>query len=137
MVSKDCPVPKAKLACYEKLIATRAGLVVKGAMNPYSSMKGNMANFLTKTSALALRLSAADRAEFMQKHRARECVQYGTVMKEYALVPETVWAKPALWRKYFAASCDYVAGLKAKATTRKKKAAKKSPAKRPPSRRQD
>ena len=119
-----------ELALFEKLIATQPAVERKGATMPYTSMNGHMFSFFTKEGALALRLPTDAREAFLQKHKTELCVQYGTVMKEYVVVPASLLRKTATLKKYFAQSCEYIAGLKPKPTKRKKKVAKKKVAKK-------
>lgn len=123
-------VPAAKLALYEKLVATIPELKRKGAANPYTSCNGHMFSFLTKTGALALRMSAEGREAFLAKYKTKPCVVYDTVMKEYVLVPATLLANTKALKKYFDQSYAYVQSLEPKPTTSKKTAKKKAVKKR-------
>ena len=126
MAKAESTIPKAKIARYERLVATHPGVEVKGAKARYTSLNGHMFSFLTETGALALRFSSEEQEVFMEKHRAKPCIQHGSVMKGYALVPEALWKKPAVLKKAFAGSHAYIASLKPKPTTRKKAAKKKA-----------
>ena len=110
----------AKLALYEKLVATNPKVQRKGATMPYTSLNGHMFSFLAPKGKLALRLPADAREEFLKKYRSRLCEQHGTVMKEYVEVPDTLHKKTAELKKFFALSYDYVGSLKPKPTKRKK-----------------
>jgi len=124
MAKAESLIPKAKIARYERLVATHPDVEVKGAKARYTSLNGHMFSFLTETGALALRFSTEEQEAFMEKHRAKPCIQHGSVMKGYALVPEALWKKPAVLKKAFAASHACIAALKPKPTTRKKAARK-------------
>ena len=119
-----------KLRLYEKLIATNRRAERKGATMPYTSANGNMFSFLPKTGRVALRLPTAEREAFLKKYRTKLSVQYGAVMKEYVEVPDSLLKKTSELAKVFAVSVSYAHGLKAKPTTRKKKATKGASAKR-------
>lgn len=121
--SKTAGVPPDKLALYETLIATRPGVERKGATMPYTSLDGHMFSFLTKTGTLALRLPAEQRTAFLETYNTRLCEQYGTVMKEYVEVPDHLLENTDELKTYFDLSHAYVASLKPKPTTRKKKTA--------------
>ena len=122
--------PAAKLALYEKLVATNPSVERKGASMPYTSVNGNMFSFLTKEGAVALRLSEADRAAFKKAHRAKQVIQHGRVMEEYLAVPAGLLGKTSTVKRWFDKSVAYAAGLKAKPTKRKAKASKKKAVKR-------
>ena len=89
---------------------------------PYTSVNGHMFSFLTKKGQLALRLAEQDREAFLKKYDTKLCEQNGTVLKEYVEIPDALLAKTAELEKFFDRSYAYVASLKPKATTRKKKA---------------
>ena len=119
-------VSEKTLKHYEKIVATIPDLPRKGAKNPYTSVNGHMFSFLTQEGTLALRLEKEQRDAFLKKHNTKLCEQYGTVMKEYVEVPDSVFNKTAQIKNYFAASYEYVSSLKPKPTTRKKSAKKKA-----------
>lgn len=118
--------PAAKVALYEKLLATNPKAERKGAMIPYTSMNGNMYSFLIKTGTVALRLSAEDREAFMKKYRAKLAVSHNTVMKEYVAVPAALLAKTRELKAYLDKSVEYAGTLKPKATTKPKAGKKKA-----------
>ena len=124
-------IPLENLELYEKLVATNPSIDRKGAANPYTSLNGNMFSFLTKEQGkLALRLPAAEREAFMKKFDTTLCETYGTVMKEYVVVPDSMLPKTRQLKRYFDLSYAYAGSLKPKPTTRKP-AAKKAPGRRP------
>lgn len=65
-----------KLILYEKLVASNAGVELKGATVPYTSMNGNMSSYLSKEGKLALRLPPADIEAFLKKYKAKLCEAY-------------------------------------------------------------
>jgi TfoX/Sxy family transcriptional regulator of competence genes len=113
------------LALYEKLVATSPQVARKGATMPYTSLNGHMFSLLTKEGWLALRLPSDVREAFLKKYKTKLCVQYGTVMKEYVEVPDTLLKRTTELRKFFDLSYAYVTSLKPKATTRKSAAKKR------------
>ena len=137
-MSKATEIPAAKLAAYEKLIATHPDAELKGAAMPYTSRGGHMFSFLTKEGHLALRLPADELEAFLKKYKTKRCEQHGHVMKEYAVVPAKLLSKTKDLKKYFAVSFDYVDSLKPKPArkkapkkkTTKKKTTKKSTTKK-------
>jgi len=124
-------IPPARIRLYEQLVATHQGdFKVKGAKSRYTSLNGHMFSFLTPEGKLALRFSKEDQEAFMKEHRGKVCIQYGAVMRGYALVPDTMFKKTAEMKKFFAKSVAYIKSLEPNPTTRKKKATKKKAAKK-------
>ncbi len=112
------------LALYEKLVATDPSIERKGATMPYTSHNGNMFSLLDKNGSLALRLSEKDWEDFLKKYKAKLHEAYGTVLKEYVSVPDSLLKNTKELKKYFALSVAYVKTLKPKATTKTKSTAK-------------
>jgi hypothetical protein len=112
-----------RLEWFEKLVATNPRIPRKGDTMPYTSLNGHMFSLLTKTGELALRLPEGQREAFLKKYKTVLCKQYGVVMKEYVIVPDALLKKTQELKKYFDASYEYIASLKPKPTTKKKKAA--------------
>src|SRR5215831_20621333 len=111
------------LELYEKLIATNPEVERKGNTMPYTSVNGHMFSLFTKEDQVTLRLPPDELEAFLKKYKTTLSVQYGTVMKEYAVVPDSLLAKTSELQKYFDISYKYVSSLKPKATTKKKKSA--------------
>jgi hypothetical protein len=108
------------LEYYEKLVATNPSVERKGATMPYTSLNGHMFSMLAKDGSLALRLPDEERAAFLTKYKTKLSEQYGTVLKEYVVVPDVLLRKTAELKKYFDISYAYVGSLKPKPTTRPK-----------------
>jgi TfoX/Sxy family transcriptional regulator of competence genes len=116
-----------KVALFDALVATNRAVNRKGATMPYTSVNGNMFSVVTKDGILALRLPADVQDAFLRKYKTTVPVMYGTVMKEYVVVPDALLEKTKELRKYFDLSYAYAGSLKAKPTTKKKGAKKKGP----------
>ena len=125
-------IPADKLELYEKLVATNPSVERKGATTPYTSLNGYMFSFLTETGTLAIRLPADERDAFLKKYKTKLCERHGTVMKEYAVVPDTLLKKTHELKKVFDLSVAYVGSLKPKPTTRKKAVGSTKPPKKKP-----
>ena len=119
MSKATAAAPAAKLALYEKLVATNPKVERKGATIPYTSLNGHMFSYLGKTGELALRLPTGVREAFLNKYQASLCRQYGIVQEEYVAVPDALLAKTPELKKYFDLSYAYVSSLKPKATKKK------------------
>jgi hypothetical protein len=111
-------VDPVRLSAYERLVATVPGVERKGASIPYTSFNGNMSSHLDAADGMALRLSAEDRARFLVDFDAHLQEAHGVVQKEYVHVPEKLLVVTAALAPWFAASCEYVRGLKPKPTKR-------------------
>ena len=62
--------PADRIALYELLVRTQPEVERRGMTMPYTSVNGNMFSYLNADGSVALRLSATDRAEFMEQRRA-------------------------------------------------------------------
>ncbi len=111
-------IPQAALARYDAIIATRTEVSRKGATMPYTSINGHMFSFLTPEGTLALRLSAADRARFLDQHPEAVVEQHGRLLKDYVAVPDELFARTDALAKLFALAADHVASLPPKPTKR-------------------
>ncbi len=115
------PAYQAKLAAFERLVATAPELELKGAANPYVAVNGNMIAYLHPRGALALRLPPAEREAFLAAFETTLFEAYGVIQKAYVTVPDALLADTDQLRGYFQCAFDYVSGLKPKPTTRAKK----------------
>ncbi len=113
--SKDTNGEKS-LKLYNDLIARSGKVERKGKTTPYTSLNGHMFSFLSKDGTVGLRLSDADRKDFMQKFNSGLMEQYGRIMKEYVRVPLYLLENTELLSEYFKLSYDYVSALKPKPT---------------------
>lgn len=104
-------IPAAKLALYEKLIATDPTIERKGATVPYTSTNGKMFTYLSPTGELRLRLPEPERATFLKKYRARLAVSYGVVHNDFVAVPPGLLARTAELKGYLGISREYAEQL--------------------------
>ena len=116
-------IPAAKLALYDRLLATEPSIERKGATIPYTSTDGKMFTYLSPSGALRLRLSALDRAAFMKKYRTKLVVQHGVVMKDFVEVPAALFARTADLKPYLEISRAYAAQLGTRGGTKRATAA--------------
>ena len=116
--AKASTVPADRIEAYDRLIATRSGVERKGASIPYTSLNGHMTSYLAETGSLVLRLSPDDRARFLDEHATTLHTAYGIVQKEFVDVPDAMFADTGSIAPWFAASLDWIGGLKPKATRR-------------------
>ena len=111
--------PNNRVALYDKLIATRPEIERKGDANPYTSLNGNMFTLLHQGN-LAIRMSGDEREKFLKKYKTNLFEAYGTVMKEYVAVPDSLLENTKELSKYLDLSYAYAKTLKPKPTTKKK-----------------
>ena len=109
-----------RVALFDKLIATRPEIERKGAANPYTSLNGNMFTLLHR-GRLAIRLSEDERGKFLKKYKTTLLEAYGTVMKEYVAVPDSLLENTKELSKYLDLSYSYAKTLRPKPTTKKKR----------------
>jgi hypothetical protein len=100
---------------YEALVSTVPGVDRKGAANPYTSRNGWMHSFLDKEGSVSIRLGKDDLESFLEKYVTERSVQYGSVMKDFAVVPDDLLGTDEL-SDWFARSWDWVGTLKPKPT---------------------
>ena len=110
--------PPAALAAYEALIATIPDLDRKGAAMAYTALNGHMFSYMNAEGVLALRLPAAERAEFMRRYDAPLHQAYGIVQKEYVTVPAGLLEETETLAPFFRAGFRLVESLKPKPTKR-------------------
>ena len=108
-------IPEAIFEKYDRLIAGLPEQKRKGAKNPYTSHNGHMFSYLTPAGTLCIRLGKQDLENFLTTYETERPVAYGTVMKEYAIVPASLWDSTEL-TDYFKKSYDYINSLKPKPT---------------------
>lgn len=114
------PEYQAKVALYDRLVSTVAGLNRKGDANPYTSFNGNMSSYLHPRGQVALRLPTGMREQFLADHGVTLFEAYGIVQKEYVTVPDALLADTEKLAPYFRASCEYVGGLSPKPGSKRK-----------------
>jgi hypothetical protein len=104
---------------YEKLVATSLEVERKGDKNPYTSLNGNMFTILHLSQVLAIRLPEGKREAFIKKYKTRVFEAYGSPMKEYVEVPDSLLKKTKELQPYFKMSYEYAKTLKPKPTKKK------------------
>ncbi|HYM74582.1 MAG TPA: TfoX/Sxy family protein [Candidatus Dormibacteraeota bacterium] len=118
--TKKKSTPGAQEALYDKLISTNPKIERKGDANPYTSFNGNMFTLLHQ-SRLAIRLPEDEREKFLKKYKTTLFEAYGTVMKEYVAVPDSLLENTKELQKYLDLSYEYAKTLRPKPTIKKKR----------------
>ena len=115
------PAYLENLKLYESLVFTNPEVERKGASMPYTSRNGHMFSFLDKSGKMCLRLPTQEREAFLAQFKTKTSEQYGTIMKEYVDIPASLLHATVELKKYYDISFEFIATLKPKATTRKKR----------------
>lgn len=102
------------LELYEKLIAMTPEIERKGKTMPYTSANGHMFSVINKEGEIGIRLPKEKREEFLKKYETAPFTSYGAVMKEYVLVPESLFDQLDIVSSYLLEGYHYVNSLKAK-----------------------
>ena len=107
--------PSSALERYAAVVE-KAGEVVKGAKNPYTSRNGHMFSFLDGEGAIALRLSDELTDEFLSRFESGPVIQYGSVMRGYVSVPDTLLSDTEELGSWFEKAYAWIGTLEPKAT---------------------
>jgi hypothetical protein len=121
MSKPEITIPPERLELYNQLIESNPEIQRKGKTTPYTSLNGHMFSFLSKDGTMGLRLSEADRKEFLQEFNTRIMEQYGRMMKEYVVVPDDLLVDTKTLSNYLLKSLSYISTLKPKPTKKKSK----------------
>ena len=124
---KTNTIPAAKLALYERLIATDPSIERKGVTIPYTSANGKMFTYLSPTGDLRLRLPADEREAFIKTYRTKLALSNGVVMKEFVAVPPALLARTGELKPYLRISRAYAERLGTKGAKRVASRATKRP----------
>lgn len=111
---KQPNVSPEKLALYDKLVATLPHVERKGATVPYTSWNGHMFSYIAPDGTVGIRLPKEAREQFLKTYHTTLLEAYGTVLKEYVAVPDTLLQQTQELAPYFAASFEYITTLKPK-----------------------
>ena len=115
------PVSEEKKEWYDRLLATHPDVEMKGKNLLYTSVNGHMFTMFSTGAKLGIRLGKDDREAFMREFDASLLETYGTVMKEYVSVPDSLLPETGSLEPYLKKSYDYVTSLKPKPTKKPKK----------------
>lgn len=97
-------------------VVEKAGEVVKGAKNPYTSHHGHMFSFLDAEGTMALRLSDELADEFLSEYDSGPVIQYGSVMRGYLSVPDDLLSDTGELGSWFERAFVWIGTLEPKAT---------------------
>ncbi len=123
MAKKKPDAPTESIELYDRLIETLPNQKRKGAASAYTSHNGHMFSFVDKTGEFAFRFSDKRKSELIDELGGKESIQYGSVMRGYVVIPESLMDNFDTLAKLIAESYEYIASLPPKPT--KKKSPKK------------
>lgn len=102
------------LKIYDTIVEHCKGFDRKGKNMIYTSSNGYMFTLLNKAAEIGIRLSKEDASKFMEAYDSGPYYSYGAKMKDYVLVPESLWTDTNLMVGYFEKSFAYVNSLPTK-----------------------
>jgi hypothetical protein len=113
----DYEGPARSLELYAAVVDAAVGDVdLKGAKNPYTARNGHMFSFLDGDGNMALRLSDELRDQFLEEYQSGPVIQYGSVMRGYVFIPDTLLTLTDELGEWFQKSYDWTGTLEAKPT---------------------
>ncbi len=102
------------LKVYDDIAEDCNGFERKGKKMIYTSSNGYMFTLLNKDAEIGIRLPKEEAVKFMEKHDTDFYYSHGAKMKDYVLVPESLWKDSNKMVSYFEQSFAYVNTLKPK-----------------------
>lgn len=95
---------------YNEIIA-KAGLERKGKTMPYTSANGYMFSQLNKNGEIGIRLSKEHTKDFHEKYGAASFISYGAKMREYVLIPDSLFNEVEILADYLKKGYSHVCSL--------------------------
>ena len=77
---------------YNEIVDTCKGFERKGKKMIYTSSNGYMFTLLNKDAEIGIRLPKEKVAKFMEDYNTGPYYSHGAKMRDYVLVPESLWA---------------------------------------------
>lgn len=99
------------LKIYDAITEACTGFERKGKKMIYTSSNGYMFTLLNKAAEIGIRLPKDEAAKFMEEYNTGFYYSHGAKMKDYVLVPESLWANKNLMVNSFEQSFAYVNSL--------------------------
>lgn len=99
------------LKVYDSITEACDGFERKGKKMIYTSSNGYMFTLLNKNAEIGIRLPKDEATKFMETYNTGNYYSYSAKMKDYVLVPESLWADKTLMIQFFKRSFDYVNSL--------------------------
>ena len=102
---------KEKLIFYDQLIASAPEIERKGKTMLYTSANGYMFSLFNKACEIGIRLPKEVGKQFMEDHNTTIYKSYGAVMKDYVLIPESLYNNMELLTATLRQGHEYVLSL--------------------------
>jgi TfoX/Sxy family transcriptional regulator of competence genes len=99
------------LIIYDTIVDSCKGFERKGKNMIYTSSNGYMFTLLNKAAEIGIRLPKEEATKFMLKYDTGHYYSYGAKMKDYVLVPESLWQDKELMVSYFEKSFAFANSL--------------------------
>ncbi len=98
-------------AVYDSLISVNPNIERKGKTMPYTSANGYMFSQLNKAGEIGIRLSKDVGDALMEKHNTTKFKSYGSFMKDYVLIPESMFEDLAFLSSVLQQGLEHVMSL--------------------------
>ena len=102
------------LQIYDQIIATNDKFKRKGKTVPYTSANGYMFTLFNKENQIGFRLSKEDQKAFIEKYDSGPFRSYGAIMRDYVIIPESLYNNMDVLSYYLEKSYQFVMSLKPK-----------------------
>tara|TARA_R110002111_G_C6006023_1_gene373935 strand:- start:10405 stop:10731 length:327 start_codon:yes stop_codon:yes gene_type:complete len=102
------------LKLYDDITEACKGFERKGKKMIYTSSNGYMFTLLNKDAQIGIRLPKDEALKFKIDYNTVDYYSYGAKMKDYVLVPKSLYNDKALLVNYFEKSFSYVNNLPSK-----------------------
>lgn len=103
-----------ELEYYDSIVEACNGFERKGKKMIYTSSNGYMFTLLNKAGEIGIRLPKNMAKQFMEDYNTGAYYSYGAKMKDYVLVPRTLYNNKDLLEGYMEKSFAYVNSLPSK-----------------------
>ena len=119
--AKAVKAPPEKLALYQRLLAAVPGIQEKSNFgSAYTAVNGNMYSMISKYGVVGIRLSAADRDDFLRQYKSElyRADPAWPPSKEMVAVPDELLEDTPQLSPWMARSLAYAQALRPKPTTK-------------------
>ncbi|NNE55801.1 MAG: hypothetical protein HKN32_07270 [Flavobacteriales bacterium] len=99
------------LQFYDDLVARSSNFERKGKTVPYTSANGYMFSLMNKDGEFGIRLSKDRAKAFMEEHDTTIFKSHGAVMRDYVLIPESMFEDSDFLLKTLEAGYAHVMSL--------------------------
>ncbi len=101
-----------QLALYDRIIDTHPEIERKGKSMPHTATNTYMFSMLNKAGEIGMRLPKEQREQLMEEHHTTEYKSYGAVIKDYILIPTSLYDQIDVLASLLHDSFEYTKSLK-------------------------